>query len=51
MNGSTVLLGLMSGRRTIVDGIVINMVNRCMTIDGFVVQRERNAATLGILVQ
>lgn len=37
-NGSRVLLGSTSGRLITVDGIVISIVNRCMTIDGFAFQ-------------
>lgn len=29
------------GRRITVDGIVISIVNKCMTIDSFVARRER----------
>lgn len=50
MIGSRVLFELTSGRRITVDGIIINMVNRCMNIDGFVVRRGQNAATFGILI-
>lgn len=49
-NGFRVLLGLTVGSRISVDGIG-NMVKKCMAIDGFVAQRERNAATLGIIYQ